>query len=289
MNLPDAISGLLSTHPTERARILDDIEATLTVQELPSLRRALQNESVPSLRRRIASAIARLESAQVSTVEKISNDLNDLHEILEENAVSWIRHELEPAIGWLRLAANNEIQGFPASETNRAIEALRRRLDNAEALLRATAPPKFVEVSLFEAVGVAVAASGLDTSKVSINVERDWPDDFITDVRLLELIIQNAVANALDGILQLPNPGERAVHISGAVTTDRFWLRISNQFAGSEFAMAEVAGVGVTVKLGHQGQGMSLMRHAARRLGYQLRVEGTAGVAEMVLTGPRQP
>lgn len=288
----ELMARLLVDSPTERARALDAIRPLATSQDLPALRVALQNESVGSLRRQLGALIARLEAQKdadrgARTVD--SGPLVDLHAILEENAISWIRHELEPAIGWLRLAASREVEGFSGSETNRAIQGLRRRLDNVEALVRATAPPKLSEASLSEVVAVAISTGGLPVDRISVAIDQDQPDLFVTDVRLFTLIVQNAVANALDAISQLRSKADHGVFVSGAVNGDRLWLRVTNQFAGREFVMSEVEGVGVTVKDGHQGQGLSLMRHAAMRLGYDLRVKAEGGVAELVLAGARRP
>ena len=289
----EAHGALGAGGPSARASAIDELRNTATPADLPVLRVALQSETVASLRRQLAALVARLEDEQQLQARggatAKTESLEDLTAILEENAVSWIRHELEPAIGWLRLAASREIEAFSESETNRAIEGLRRRLDNAEALVRATAMPKLSEVSMTEAVSVALEAGGIPSARVVIDIDDDRPDLIVTDLRLFELVVQNAIANALDAVAQLPAGTGHTVFVSGAVTGERMWLRISNQFTGQEFAMSEVEAVGVTVKDGHQGQGTSLMRHAAVRLGYQLRLRGEAGVAELVLTGPRQP
>lgn len=286
-----ALEVLAKGGPTARAAAIDELRISATPEHLRELRAALQRESVASLRRQLGALVGHLEALRRPAVEAKdagAGQLQDLNAILEENAVSWIRHELEPAIGWLRLAASREVDDFPDSETNMAIQGLRRRLDNAEALVRATTVPKLSEVSLAEAVSVAIAAGGLPKDRLAVDIDDDRPDLIVTDLRLFELIVQNAVANALDAIAQLPVDGEHAVFISGAVTAERMWLRVSNQFTGQEFAMSEVEAAGVTIKDGHQGQGLSLMRHAAVRLGYQLMIRGEAGVAELVLSGPRR-
>lgn len=287
----EALEVLAKGGPTARAAAIDELRISATPEHLLELRAALQRESVASLRRQLGALVDHLEALRRPAVEAGDtgrSQLQDLNAILEENAVSWIRHELEPAIGWLRLAASREVEGFSDSETNKAIQGLRRRLDNAEALVRATTVPKLSEVSLAEAVSVAVAAGGLPEDRLAVDIDDDRPDFIVTDLRLFELIVQNAVANALDAIAQLPADGEHAVFISGGVTAERMWLRVSNQFTGQEFAMSEVEAAGVTIKGGHQGQGLSLMRHAAVRLGYQLMIRGEAGVAEFVLSGPRR-
>lgn len=293
IRVTDKLSArLLVASPTERARALDTIRPIATPQDIPALRMALQNESVGSLRRQLGALIRRLELQNADSRGagiRHAEPLVDLNAILEENAISWIRHELEPAIGWLRLAASREVNGFSESETNRAIQGLRRRLDNAEALVRATAPPKLSEASLSEVIAVAISSGGLPADRISVVIDQDQPDLFVTDVRLFTLIVQNAVANALDAISQLRRETSHSVFVSGAVSGDRLWLRVTNQFTGREFAMSEVEGVGVTGKDGHQGQGLSLMRHAAMRLGYDLRVKAEGGVAELVLAGPCRP
>ena len=203
----------------------------------------------------------------------------------EEALVGWVRHELEPGIGWLRLAASGEIENFADSETNEAIEGLRKRIDSVEALIRTSGPPRISHVSLAEIVAVSVATSAAPPSIITVDIE-DQPDDLQTDPNLLALILRNAIANAVSAVALLPESVQR-VQIAAGTAGDNFWIRISNRFEGTEFSFDEVSASGVSSKIGHQGQGLSVMRRAASRLDYSISTDAQSGLAVFVLRGCR--
>jgi hypothetical protein len=117
--------GLRSTSPNDRARA-----ASWLIQhphEIPTrdLMRALQAETVPRLRRTLL---------QVLELRQNTQPAGDIHTAPGERPVAngaatpdqvdiaaLIRHELSPAVGWIRLAADREIADFGSSDTNEAV------------------------------------------------------------------------------------------------------------------------------------------------------------------------
>lgn len=105
---------------------------------------ALQAETVPQVRRLLLQV---LESRQSKTRDPVresnatSNDrgvVDKVDEIAAEHVdiASLVRHELSPAVGWIRLAADDEIASFDTSKTNEAVRKLQRRIDGLVALIK---------------------------------------------------------------------------------------------------------------------------------------------------------
>ena len=196
-------------------------------------------------------------------------------------------HELEPAIGWLRLAANGEIADFLDSETCLAIESLRKRIDSIEALGRASAPPRFELVPLGELLSDCLGASSVSAARAHLDLSSTGEGDIETDLRLFRLMMSNAIRNAFEALLELDDQ-ELAVQISAGTTVSHFWINVSNRFAGAEFRMDEVSGSGVSGKIDHQGQGFNIMRMCATRLGYDLVLFADGGMATLTVRGRRR-
>ncbi|KGN39809.1 hypothetical protein N801_18935 [Knoellia aerolata DSM 18566] len=115
----------------------------------------------------------------------------------------------------------------------------------------------------------------------------DKNDNITTDANLFRLALSNAIRNAVDAVLDVPTDNSQ-VYVSADVTPSTFWVKVSNQFVGSEFSLDEVSGTGVTAKIGHQGQGFGIMRIVATRLGYDLLMQAEAGLAVFTLRGQRR-
>jgi hypothetical protein len=104
-----------------------------------------------------------------------------------------------------------------------------------------------------------------------------------TDDSLFTLLLSNAYQNAIEASKE--RDGYATVNVVWGTTPERFWVRISNPFAGNSFSLDHVLRVGLTSKAAHQGQGVTLMRSAATRLGLAFQIEGQSGLATLTLTG----
>lgn len=290
MSLDDALKGLQSQLPSERmraaqwllqARGLDAESDRLLVQ-------AISAEQVPRIKSVLSAALAAHRAGsrppdqaalgggdpEVASLLQVLQDLGGI-----------VRHELQPAIGWLRFGAHAEIPDFETSETHKLIEALRRRVDGVVALAEAHRLPVFQPTSLGELLAACVPP---DVPKNLFSIETgDELDVVYTDRGLFTLIVANAFQNAVDAVLGMPK-GDGQVFVAVGLSERDFWLTISNAFAGASFELQNVVASGVTSKLDHRGLGARVMRLAAARLNYDLDLKAAGGVATFSLRGRRR-
>lgn len=289
MNREDFASCIASQLPSDRALAAQwAMENHLDPEHERILVEALSRESVPRIRGvlalalnsiRAASSKGRLDKvpAQSQPESYVANTLNDL--------AGMIRHEMQPAIGWVRLAAQREISDFQGSATNRAMEALRRRVDGLVNLAAAQRLPTRKIVSLTESV-TGCLSDEYPSSMFKLETSDQPSDDISTDPGLLSLILTNALQNAADAARDLPE-GQTPVLISVSCNDSRFWITISNRFNGASFNFSSVSASGRTSKHGHRGLGTQVIQLAANRLGYEFELNATGGTATFSLRGNR--
>lgn len=285
--MDSSISELLeSDRPSQRALAVDRLRKEATPADVKAIRAAMHAEPVPLLRRQLSQILRSLERDVSTAADPPSGGTVADIRRFEEDFVHWMRHELEPGIGWLELSASDEIDNFQDSETRLAIEGLAKRLDSVEALVRASAPPRYEVLSLSEVVAEAVRISGAPHSRLLIDTPVDADDNITTAPHLFRLLLSNATRNAVEAVLEVPD-GDSPVYVTAGVTPEAFWVKVSNQFVGSEFSLDDVSGTGVSAKIGHQGQGFGIMRIVAKRLGYDVSMQAEAGLAVFTLRGRR--
>lgn len=286
----DEFARCIASHlPSDRALAAQwAMENHLDTEHERVLVEALSRESVPRIRGIITLALNTIRaasskgmrdeiSAQSESESFVANTLNDL--------AGMIRHEMQPAIGWVRLAARKEISDFQDSATNRAMEALRRRVDGLVNLAAAQRLPTRKIVSLTESV-TGCLSDEYPTSMFKLETSDQPSDEISTDPGLLSLIITNALQNAADAARDIPE-GQTPVLISVNVKEARFWITISNRFNGASFNFSSVSASGRTSKHGHRGLGTQVIRLAANRLGYEFELNATGGTATFSLRGYR--
>lgn len=277
--------GLASTSPSERLRAAAHAKANPGVIHTRVLMRAIQRETVPQIRQLLNDVLLARDALHHADRSNTGRDSPDVSDHVPELA-RLIRHELSPPIGWIRKAANLEISEFSRSRTGDAVNRLDRRIDALVSLIR--------------------EGSALDLAPYDLEQTlRDcWPDmtgvpsafspsselgggrtEITTDLGLLEILLANIYQNAIDAAIECDD--DRPVEVSWSAVGDRFWIRVSNPFAGSQFNIEDVETKGISTKSGHQGIGMALIKTAADRLGYGFRVAGRAGVATFSLSGAR--
>ncbi|WP_155770033.1 ATP-binding protein [Mycobacterium asiaticum] len=194
-----------------------------------------------------------------------------------------VRHELSPAVGWIRLAADSEIPSFATSKTNQAVRKLQRRIDGLVAMIKAGEPLNPRRLSL---------------PHVLID---NWPDehsrplvtptaeeqriDIETDEGLFSLLLSNIFQNAIDA--SVVATGAAQAHITWGYTGHDYWVRVANPFSGDRLTLKDVVHVGSSSKMAHQGQGLALIEAVSLRLGITIALEGASGTASFTFTGKR--
>lgn len=285
-SLPDGFDeSLNSSSPSVRQRAALWIKANPEAIQVSVLMRAMQRETVPQIRQVFNDVLSvREKLTNAAPLDPSADELSSAQRQIPELA-RLIRHELSPPIGWIRKAGGREIDDFPRSSTSDAVNRLERRIDALIALIR----------------------EGSDLDLVECNLERTlrecWPDmtappifmpapDLAgrsaiidTDMGLFEILMANVYQNAIDASLEVEEP--RPIEVSWSVVGEKFWVRISNPFAGTQFDVRDVETTGISSKSGHQGIGVSLIKTASEKLGYGFKIVGRSGIATFTITGGR--
>lgn len=288
MNELQALDQLDDHLPSRRAEAAAWLSLNASAAARTRITAAVTTEPVPSIRALLESAMRSLRAPSqpipdpAEERQSFGSDARDLSSHLS----SMIRHETDPAIGWLRRAAAREIESFESSQTNRYIETLRRRIVALSRLAAAYRRPVLERISIDDIISrSALDASDLGPGLFNISVPRRY---ITTDWALLELIIVNGLRNAAEAASAAPSPQgwPVPVRVEAGAGLQNFWITITNRFAGQSFDEVTVSHAGTSSKPDHKGLGVTAMRVAADRLGYDFSLQGAGGTATMVLRGP---
>jgi hypothetical protein len=289
---PHELDGLGSAAPSERARAAAWLVQNPQRITTRSLMRALQTETVPQVRRLLLQA---LESRQkqvasphgraVAASPMVGAHAAENVEVSEQvDIAALVRHELSPAVGWIRLAADGEIDAFSTSRTNDAVRKLQRRIDGLVAIIKSGEELNLRRLSLphvlFENWPDAQTTPTVTPSaeEASIDIE--------TDEGLFSILLSNVFQNAIDASADAT--GKATAQVSWGYTDQNYWVRVANPFNGDRLSLRDVADVGNSSKMAHQGQGLALVQTVANRLGLAITLEGVSGIASFSLSGTRQ-
>lgn len=287
MNEDEFLRKLASELPSERMSAVQwAVEENLDPKFRSRLIEAAAHEGVPRIRRAIGVALRRIDDkeAQTQPIENPTDRDADTTVILEELS-GIIRHEMQPAIGWVRYSANKELADFDFSATNSAIEALRRRVEGLSSLAAAHRLPQRQQVSLSEIVSACISDE-YPSSMFALEFPEEPSDGIFTDPGLLTLILTNAVHNAVDAAREL-DTSEGQILIATNVGDSRFWITIRNRFLGTTFDYTKISATGRTSKRGHRGLGTRIIELASSRLGYDFDLSASGGTVTFSLRGSR--
>ncbi|PZT88184.1 MAG: hypothetical protein DI630_33490 [Gordonia sp. (in: high G+C Gram-positive bacteria)] len=290
--IPSELQGLTSTAPSDRAKAagwLVRYPQTITTRALMN---ALQTETVPQVRRLLLQT---LESRQ-RQADNSRGDLGvtprdadtralgiDVAGSEQVDIAALVRHELSPAVGWIRLAADSEIESFGTSKTNDAVRKLQRRIDGLVAIIKSGEELNLHRFSLPH----VLAENWPDTGTALVVTPSAGEDaiDIETDEGLFAMLLSNVFQNAIDASVDAT--GQVNTQVTWGYTDQSYWVRVANPFKGNRFSLADVLDVGSSSKMAHQGQGLSLIKMVADRLGLSITLEGVSGTASFSMSGPR--
>lgn len=275
-----------SVSPTDRARAAAQLVRNPEAVQTRDLVRALQRETVPQVRRLLNEVLQARQRSSLRGEAELAGPGGQAEAIGSStweapDLAALIRHELSPAVGWIRLAADDEIDNFSSSKTSAAVGRLQRRIDGLMAMIRSESAVTFSNLTVPE----AVLQSWPDPSNVPA-VEPPIGSasvDIRTDEGLLALLFSNVFQNAIDASMDAV--GRPQVDIHWGYTAVSFWIRVVNPFKGDRFMLDEVVEVGRSSKTTHQGHGLDLVRRIADRLGLTISLEGVNGAASFVVSG----
>jgi hypothetical protein len=283
----EALQAILDTAPFTRIQAAQWLAEHASPEARLPLTNALNRETVPQVRRHLNEALARAMGSGGPAPAPSTGGVNTSDRELLIYLGGLIHHETEPAVGWLRLAAEEEIRDFADSETSSAIETLRRRINGVAAIARVNKPPEIRRVSLSGLVEAEVPRSSSRARAVTF-ASLEGEDDIDTDPDLMSTMLGNAIVNGLHAATKAGVLEADAVVIEAGISDRDFWITLTNRFAGSSFEMSEMGGIGTSTKTGGRGLGLLAMRTAAERLGYFINVSGAGGIATTAIRGPRR-
>lgn len=283
--------GLESTAPSDRARAAGWLLQHPLAITSRALMQALQAENVPQIRRVLLQVLdyRKKLAGRSSTGNPESHPAASEHVHQNPGAPSHvdiaalIRHELSPAVGWIRLAADSEIESFALSKTNEAVRKLQRRIDGLVAIIKSGEELNLRRVSLPHVLTDnwpdAHSAPAIQPAADAASI------DIETDEGLFAVLLSNVFQNAIDASTDAS--GRTNVMITWGYTDQAYWVRVANPFKGDRFTLSDVIDIGSSSKMAHQGQGLSLVQAVADRLELAITLEGASGMASFTLSGGR--
>lgn len=290
--IPSELQGLTSTAPSDRAKAAGWLVRHPQTITTRALMNALQNETVPQVRRLLlqtlesrqgpADASRRDLGAAGQDTDTRASDIN-VAESEQVDVAALVRHELSPAVGWIRLAAYGEIESFGTSKTNDAVRKLQRRIDGLVAIIKSGEELNLHRFSLPHVL--AENWPGTDNAPTVTPSAEEDAIDIETDEGLFAMLLSNIFQNAIDASIDAT--GQVNTQVTWGYTDRNYWVRVTNPFKGNRFSLADVLDIGSSSKLAHQGQGLSLIKMVAGRLGLSVTLEGASGTASFSMSGER--
>jgi C4-dicarboxylate-specific signal transduction histidine kinase len=184
------------------------------------------------------------------------------------------------------MAAVRELNGLEGSELETEIARLEERMEGLISVLEVErAPIRYSVVELLDAVADSVPLHVTGIPDLALEVERDEATAIESDRNLLSVILRNALNNATDALTDLP-PEDRLLSARLLIDESTFQLSIFNTTVARSVESEEASISGITTKTGHRGYGLKIMQIAARRLGYEVRLDISGGLASLTLRGP---
>lgn len=172
-------------------------------------------------------------------------------------------HELEPLVGLLRLALQEEWKDFLDSEAEGQLVAIEDFLEVMSDLHTASKTPQWQEVDLRELAEDLLAE--VDPDRLG-EISTGGPSLVVsTDSRLLMLAMRNGLRNALEAV-EILKQDDRSIVITWGRSAGAFFAAILDNGPGLPSSVSRAMTPGVSTKHTHKGIGLSLAQQAASSL-----------------------
>lgn len=283
----DLVAALSSESPSQRAGAAMWLISHPEQISTRDLMRAMQAETVPQVRLALVEVLERRQKSSLNQSEGSTSAAQGEQSILSASSegtgdiAALIRHELAPAVGWIRLAADAEIEDFASSRTNDSIRRLQLRIDGLVTLIKSRTE---LDLRLVDLPRALLDNWPDPNSRPRITPDpRDSSVEINTDESLFSLMIANIFQNAIDASIDAT--GQAEVDVAWGATDQNYWVRVSNPFRGDRLSLDQVAHDGLSSKAGHLGKGLALIRTVSARLGIGVALDGASGTAAFTLRG----
>ena len=266
MDREEALAELESAVARRRlagARVLAQVAES---QDEAVLAAALSRERVRWVRNALKTGLTRLRGDTVDPV--VWPPIDEAYDSDQVAAVTLqvtarLLHELEPLVGLLRLALQEEWKDFPASDAEKQVAAIEGFLEIMSDLHTASKAPQWREVDLRELAENLLAE--LDPDRLG-EIASGGPSLVVsTDSRLLVLAMRNGLRNALEAV-EVLNQDDRSIVITWGRSAGAFFAAILDNGPGLPSSVSRTMTPGVSTKHTHKGIGLSLAQQAASSL-----------------------
>ena len=185
-------------------------------------------------------------------------------------AVEWVTgallHEIEPRIGLIHQAAQQEIQDFERSNVRKQLRRLDSTVEGIQELRRAASGRHVREFDL--ATLIEEICEDVATNDVGISLQGKRPFPLVSDPSLIRLAVTNGIRNAIEAVLASTAPREPyPVVVAWGSTEVEHWVSMRDQGLGLVGAAETAFGIGRTSKKGHSGFGLAIVRRAMEQKG----------------------
>jgi signal transduction histidine kinase len=255
----------------QAARILAQ---AATSDDANELEERLTGESVVWIRTALLQAIDRARPRAAPTEPEVPRlehivpleVFEQIRTIAINDTTKRIVHELSPILGAVILYAENEIPSFDASKTKRQLDRLHQMMRAIDRLSRAAVAPSLQEFELASVIDKVVEAEQLNR-RVKIQKAGATPLLAIGDPTLVEIVISNAIRNAVEAVETLyPNGEVPPVVVTWGDSDSEIWVGVLDKGRGPPTSLQGAFEIGRTTKKDHLGMGLAIARQAAQSL-----------------------
>lgn len=273
MNREEALNNLKATSAHLRgqaARALGDVGLGT---DLPRIRKAQREETVPYVNYALQETVRRLakEQAPAPSADDTNVISDEVRKQIYGKAMEWITgfllHEISSPIGLVRLAAKRELgEHWEGSGTKQHLEGVTRVFDAIELLKNAASVPRPQEFDLS-----ALVDELLDVYDPDI---REWistigarPFIIKSDPSLVRMVVANGIRNAVEAQKAASaQPDPHDVTISWGHTDVDYWLAIVDHGGGFNGPIETAFEIGNSTKKDHIGFGLAIARQAVETM-----------------------
>lgn len=254
------------------------------------LRIAYQKEDIPWVKTAIHAALAKNEKTgpQVTVPPLRHDDLQveDIQSQAINESIGQVLHELEPAIGRLRVVAREATEDFEDSQLYCEFEKLDELIETFEKWRAVEQKPQPKNCSVKDLLRDVMSDVVLAADhEYDVHLVEAGELAITTDPQLLRIIISNALRNAVESSQLVKQ--RRPVTLSYGKTDTGIWISVVDLGIGLSKARQNFTKAHISTKPGHKGMGLAIVDRGVRALRgvWDLR-NGSIGGAEFFLELP---
>lgn len=260
---------------------------------LDALRIAYQTEEIPWVKNAFSQALSAYEeerqsgSSEHRDQEFGEDDIPFIESQAISDSIGQVLHELEPAIGQLRVVAREVVASFDGSALKHEFEKLDELLETFENWRTVEQRPTPRTVKVREVINEVTSEVDIwSDSAIDLQVLTTEEIEIVTDLQLLRIIVSNALRNAVEATIAIGNG--HPVTVSYGLTNTSFWISINDRGIGLPPNQSSFLKSTTSTKPGHRGMGLAIVDKAVQAIkgNWDLK-NGPAGGAEFYLEIPK--